>query len=89
MHLTQLTLSTTQKYARQEYKEDLRLVRLANLMNVKWKLHSLDTVSPHFDKGEIITIAEDKKGPSPLLQLQLLKVATTTVVQSHYCNWMN
>lgn len=41
----------------------------ADLMNVKWKLHRLDTVFPHFDEGEIITIdvgaghAEDKRGP--------------------------
>lgn len=61
-------------------------------MNVKRKPHSLDTVFPHFDEGEIITIdvgaghAEDKRGLSPLLELQLLKVATTTLVRSHYCN---
>lgn len=67
----------------------------ADLMNVKWKLHRLDTVFPHFDEGEIITIdvgaghAEDKRGPSPLLELQLLKDATTTLVQSHYGKWMS
>ena len=63
MHLTYAHTFYTLKY-----KDDLQPL-MADLMNVKWKLHSLDTVFPHFDEAEIITIdvgvrhAEDKRGP--------------------------
>lgn len=48
-----------------------------------------DLIFPAFDEVEIISIDVGPGRPGPLVQLQLLKVATTTELQSHYCNSVN
>lgn len=78
MHLTHAHPFYTQKYAAQEYKDNLWLL-MTDLMNVEWKLHSLDTVFPHFDEAQIITIdvgvrhAEDKRSPKSIIAVAVIE----------------
>lgn len=83
MHLSLHTLSNIQKYVRQKYKDNLWLVK-GRLKS--WTEYSISTLwwrKNHYHWCRC-RACWGWKGLSPLLELQLLKVATTTVVQSHY-----